>query len=204
MTSYQYENQLYTLGLTKIAGVDEAGRGPLAGPVVAAACILPQALHIHGLTDSKKLSASKREKLYQQLTEDPAVCWAVAMADSQRIDRINILQATLQAMKEAVQALTVMPDAVLVDGNHLPVLSMPSHAIIDGDALSFSIAAASVLAKVTRDRMMDMFHGEWPVYGFNQHKGYGTKQHLSALSTYGLCPIHRRSFAPCKVDKVNS
>lgn len=178
-----------------VAGVDEAGRGPLAGPVVAAAVMLDETRPIHGLADSKKLSAARRDSLYDEIRAH-ALCCSVAMASVEEIDRLNILQATLLAMRRAVEGLRLKPQLVLVDGNRLPVLPVRAEAIVQGDARVPAISAASILAKVTRDRWLDELHVEFPCYGFDQHKGYGTAQHLAALKQHGPCVAHRRSFAP--------
>lgn len=178
-----------------IAGVDEAGRGPLAGPVVAAAVILDELHPIAGLNDSKQLSAAKRERLFDEIRAR-ALCFAVAQASVQEIDALNILQATLLAMRRAVLGLRLAPKLVLVDGNRLPVLPMRCEAIVKGDTMVAAISAASILAKVTRDRWcLDCDHA-YPQYGFAQHKGYGTAQHLAALRQHGACPVHRTTFAP--------
>jgi ribonuclease HII len=182
-----------TDGLT--AGVDEAGRGPLAGPVIAAAVILDELNPIHGLNDSKKLSAKRREALFDEIRAR-ALCFAIAEASVQEIDEINILQATLLAMKRAVEALRLPPKLVLVDGNRLPTLSIRSEAIVQGDALVPAISAASILAKVHRDRLCEAMHQRYPVYGFDQHKGYGTAQHMAALQAHGPADCHRMTFAP--------
>lgn len=178
-----------------MAGVDEAGRGPLAGPVVAAAVILDDFNPIAGLADSKKLTALRREKLYDEIRAK-ALCCSIALASAEEIDTLNILQATMLAMKRAVEGLRLKPAKVLVDGNRLPTLLVLAEAIVKGDALVPSISAASILAKVYRDRWCDEFHQQYPQYGFAGHKGYGTAEHLSALRTHGACPQHRRSFAP--------
>lgn len=178
-----------------IAGVDEAGRGPLAGPVVAAAVILDPARPIAGLADSKALTAARREVLFAQI-QARALCFCIAQANREEIDRLNILQATLLAMQRAVQGLTTTPARVLVDGNRLPVLAIPSEAIVKGDAKVAAISAASILAKVTRDRWCAQLHSRFPQYGFERHKGYGTAEHLAALAEHGACAEHRRSFAP--------
>ena len=182
-----------TDGLT--AGVDEAGRGPLAGPVIAAAVILDELNPIHGLNDSKKLSAKRREALFDEIRAR-ALCFAIAEASVQEIDEINILQATLLAMKRAVEALRLPPKLVLVDGNRLPILSIRSEAIVQGDVLVLAISAASILAKVHRDRLCEAMHQRYPVYGFDQHKGYGTAQHMAALQAHGPADCHRMTFAP--------
>lgn len=178
-----------------MAGVDEAGRGPLMGPVVAAAVILDELNPIKGLADSKKLTALKRERLYDEILAK-ALCHSIALATAEEIDQINILQATMLAMKRAVEGLRLKPNKVLVDGNRLPTLVILSEAIVGGDALVPSISAASILAKVYRDRWCAEFHLEYPQYGFAGHKGYGTAEHLAALREHGACPQHRRSFAP--------
>ena len=178
-----------------LAGVDEAGRGPLAGPVVAAAVILDERQPIAGLADSKVLSARQRERLYDQICER-ALCVSVAQACVEEIDRLNILQATMLAMQRAVQGLRLRPSKVLVDGNRLPVLDVLSQAVVGGDALVQSISAASILAKVHRDRWCGELDQQYPQYGFAAHKGYGTTQHLTALRAHGACPEHRRSFSP--------
>lgn len=178
-----------------VAGVDEAGRGPLAGPVVAAAVILDDAQPIDGVADSKALSAARRERLYDAIRAR-ALCVGVGMASVEEIDRLNILQATLTAMQRAVAALRLRPSLVLVDGNRLPVLPVRAEAVVRGDATVDAIAAASIVAKVTRDRLMDEAHAAYPTYGFDRHRGYGTAQHLAAIRQYGPTPWHRRSFAP--------
>lgn len=180
-----------------VAGVDEAGRGPLAGPVVAAAVILDELQPIEGLNDSKKLTARQRERLYDEIRAK-ALCCSVAEATVDEIDSINILQATMLAMRRAVEGLRLKPAQVLVDGNRLPVLKVPAEAIIKGDATVTSIAAASILAKVHRDRLCLALHERYPHYGFDLHKGYSTADHLAALLTHGACPAHRRSFAPVR------
>ena len=178
-----------------MAGVDEAGRGPLAGPVVAAAVILDVLNPIEGLADSKTLTAPRREKLYDEI-HARALCCSIALATAEEIDRLNILQASLLAMKRAVEGLRLTPHKVLVDGNRLPALVILAEAIVKGDALVPAISAASILAKVYRDRWCAGFHLEYPQYGFAGHKGYGTPEHLAALQAHGACPQHRRSFAP--------
>ena len=182
-----------TVGL--VAGVDEAGRGPLAGPVVAAAVILDDLKPIAGLNDSKKLTEKRREKLYDEILAK-ALCCSIAEASVQEIDSLNILQATLLAMRRAVDGLRLKPVKVLVDGNRLPVLDVRAEAIVQGDALVPAISAASILAKVHRDRMCAELHLQYPQYGFDRHKGYGTAEHLQALSEHGPSPWHRSSFAP--------
>ena len=178
-----------------LAGVDEAGRGPLAGPVVAAAVILNPSKPIKGLNDSKKLSAKRRDALFDEI-QDKALCLCVAQASVQEIDELNILRATLLAMQRAVAGLRLAPAKVLVDGNQLPVLPMLSEAVVGGDALIAEISAASILAKVQRDRWCAEVDLTWPAYGFAKHKGYGTAAHMQALQEHGPCELHRRTFAP--------
>ncbi len=190
---WKYEHACNGEGYQIICGVDEAGRGPLAGPVCAAAVILPADLEIEGLNDSKKLTEKRREALYDIITEK-AVAYGIGFASEQEIDEINILQATFLAMRRAVDQLSVTPDMVLVDGNREPSLDLPVKTIIKGDSLSANIAAASVLAKVTRDRLMVEQDAIYPQYKFAVHKGYGTKAHYAAIAEYGMCPIHRRTF----------
>ena len=193
---FRHEKKLRSLGIARIAGIDEAGRGALAGPVVAAAAILPERFRHRKLNDSKQLSPELRDEIYQNLTTRPDIVWAVGIVDSVEIDRINILRAAHQAMRIAVAGLTISPEHALIDG--LPVIPfpLPQTAIIDGDCLSLSIAAASVIAKVTRDTLMREFCAHFPHYCFSQHKGYGTELHLQKLHEHGPCPIHRRSFEP--------
>ena len=178
-----------------IAGVDEAGRGPLAGPVVAAAVILDDLKPIKGLADSKKLTALKREKLYDEIRAK-ALCCSIAEASVEEIDSLNILQATMLAMRRAVEGLRLKPNKVLVDGNRLPVLDVLAEAIVQGDSKVQAISAASILAKVTRDRWCEHIDRDFPDYGFAKHKGYGTEAHMQALKTHGATPWHRKSFAP--------
>lgn len=189
------ERQLWNAGYLHIAGIDEAGRGPLAGPVVAAACILPAKFNLPGLNDSKKLTESKRERLFQ-LIKEQALGYAVGSAEPAEIDALNILQATKLAMKRAIEGLKIRPHYLLIDALELPNLKMPQKGIIDGDALSASIAAASIVAKVSRDQLMSQLDKLYPEYGFAKNKGYGTREHLIALRRSGVSPIHRRSFAP--------
>lgn len=178
-----------------LAGVDEAGRGPLAGPVVAAAVILDDLKPVKGLADSKKLSAFKREELYHMIRER-SLCFCIAEATVEEIDALNILKATMLAMRRAVQGLRLTPAKVLVDGNRLPTLDVLAEAIVKGDAKIPSVSAASILAKVYRDHWCHQLHSQFPLYGFDRHKGYGTPEHLQALRTHGPTPWHRRSFAP--------
>ena len=191
------DDQLRNSGYSLIAGVDEAGRGPLAGPVFAAAVILPPSNSLPDTMDSKKLSPARREKLYEEILS-VAVAWHASSIENQVIDRINILQATLKAMVEAVKNLSDTPEMILVDGSHTPFIDSHSRALKKGDGISQSIGAASVLAKVLRDRVMTRYHEEYPQYGFARHKGYGTREHLEAIAKHGPCPIHRRSFAGVK------
>ena len=204
-SKFKFERECLARGCSRVAGADEAGRGPLAGPVVAAVvCLsadwiangLPRKLQ--GLNDSKQLTADQRERFFDFLVSSPLVSSAIASVDSDVIDSINILQASLRAMNQAFLQLAPIPDHTLVDGPHIFSTRGPQTPLIDGDARSFSIAAASVLAKVTRDRLMAKFDEEFPGYGFRDHKGYSTPQHLEALSRLGPCGIHRRSFHPCR------
>jgi ribonuclease HII len=190
------EEELRGRGFDVIAGIDEAGRGPLAGPVVAAAVILPAGFHHAILTDSKQLTGRRREQLYEELTGRGDVCWSASVVDHEEIDRLNILRATHEAMRRAVAALKVVPHHVLIDGSPVAPFPLPCTAVVRGDAKSFSIAAASVIAKVTRDRLMAELDAVYPCYAFSRHKGYGTPLHLENLRAHGPCPIHRRSFLP--------
>ena len=180
-----------------VAGVDEAGRGPLAGPVVAAAVILDELQPIAGLGDSKTIAPRRRERLFDEIRAK-ALCVSIAEASVDEIDALNILQATMLAMRRAVEGLRLAPKYVLVDGNRLPPLKMPAEAIVKGDAKVAAISAASILAKVQRDRLCEALHERWPAYGFDGHKGYPTAAHLEALRRHGACPAHRRSFAPVR------
>lgn len=191
----EFEQEARRCGYRRIAGVDEAGRGPLAGPVVAAAVILPVRCRLIGVDDSKQLSVSERDRLYAAIM-DRAVGVGVGSSTAEEIDRINILEATKLAMRRALGELSPAPDYVLIDAVSLTGIAMPVRPIIKGDALSLSIAAASIVAKVTRDRVMAQFHAAYPQYNFLSHKGYGTEEHLARLAEYGLSPIHRRTFAP--------
>ena len=190
---WEIENQHFANGIVTICGVDEAGRGPLAGPVCAAAVILPPNLEIPGLTDSKKLSDKRRRELYPVIMEK-AVAFGIGLASHEEIDEINILQATFLAMERAMAQLNVRPDLALIDGNRQKDFGLPVETVVKGDSLSASIAAASVLAKVTRDDIMVAVAQEYPGYGFEIHKGYGTKAHYEALEKLGASPIHRKSF----------
>ena len=193
MDLWEMEREYHSRGIALVCGIDEAGRGPLAGPVCAAACVLPVGLELPGLNDSKKLSEKKREALYPLIVSG-ALAWAVCMIDEKVIDQVNILQATYLAMRGAVERLGLRPDLCLVDGNRDPGLGLPTQTVVKGDSLCACIAAASVLAKVTRDRYMTKMDGLYPGYGFAVHKGYGTKAHYEALDSLGLSPIHRRTF----------
>ena len=199
-TMWEIEDGFYEKGVKLICGVDEAGRGPLAGPVCAAAVILPEHLEIPGLNDSKKLSDKRRRELLP-IIEEQAIAYGIAFASEQEIDEINILQATFLAMRRALEELAVQPDLVLVDGNRAPNVELPVETVIHGDGLSANIAAASVLAKVTRDDLMVKLAGQYPQYGFEIHKGYGTKAHYQALEACGPCAIHRQSFLKKFYDK---
>ena len=192
---YEYEERLEDLGYKYICGVDEAGRGPLAGPVVVAACILPNNLHIKDLNDSKQLSEKKREELYKIIVEK-AVSYNIVFKDEKIIDEINIYEATKQGMIEAINGLKIKAEHALIDAMPLNELELEHTSIIHGDALSASIAAASILAKVTRDHYMEKMDHKYPNYGFKKHKGYCTKAHVEALEKYGPCEIHRKTFSP--------
>ena len=194
MPDFSYENAARQNGYKYICGVDEAGRGPLAGPVCAAAVILPADVYIEGLNDSKKLSEKKREALYGVITEK-AVAYGVAFGTLEEIEQLNILNATFLAMNRAIDELEVKPDYALIDGNRVPAgISIPCETVVKGDFKSASIAAASILAKVTRDRLLLRYDEEYPQYNFKKHKGYGTKEHYEAIKKYGVCEVHRLSF----------
>ncbi|HYY30706.1 MAG TPA: ribonuclease HII [Chthoniobacterales bacterium] len=193
----RFEKHLWSTGKRLLAGIDEAGRGPLAGPVVAAAAILPPRFSLRGLNDSKQLTETVRETFFEALTAPgKLICYAVGIAQPEEIDRLNILQASILAMQRAVADLAVRPEHLLIDGLPVRAFSSAQTAIVGGDQKSLSIAAASVIAKVTRDRIMKKWHGEYPQYSFDQNKGYGTRAHVASLQIHGPCPIHRRSFAP--------
>lgn len=193
MLDYTIENQLHDEGFELVCGVDEAGRGPLCGPVFAAACILPDGLVLEGLNDSKKLTPKKRDKLFDLICEN-AIAYCIASASVEEIDELNILEADLLAMRRAIQGLAIKADFALIDGNMARGFEIPARAVIGGDAKSPSIAAASILAKVARDRDCITLDEQYPQYGIAKHKGYGTKQHMDALRTYGPSPIHRKQF----------
>ncbi len=190
---YSFEHEAYLKGYTAVCGIDEAGRGPLAGPVYAAAVWLPEGLVIDGLNDSKKLSEKKREALFDVIKEN-AVAYGIGVADEKEIDAINILQATYLAMRRAYDNMQKACDYVLIDGNRMPPMPVPGETVVKGDAKSPSIAAASILAKVSRDRVMLEYARQYPEYHFEKHKGYGTEVHVEALHEFGPCPIHRKTF----------
>lgn len=190
---WQIEKEYFAEGIRLICGVDEAGRGPLAGPVCAAAVILPAELEIPGLDDSKKLSDKRRRELFPVIKEK-AICYGIGLADHNEIDEVNILQATYLAMERAISQLSVQPELALIDGNRAKDFGIPVKTVVRGDSLSASIAAASILAKVTRDDIMLQYAQEYPAYNFDIHKGYGTKAHYEAIAANGICPIHRRTF----------
>ena len=193
MLDYRLEQEMEAAGYAVVCGVDEAGRGPLCGPVVAAACILPTGLVIEGLNDSKKLTEKKREALFDWICEN-ALAYSIAQASVEEIDTLNILEADLLAMRRAIDGLSVKPDCALIDGNVARDFQIPARPVVHGDAISPSIAAASILAKVTRDRLCIELDRDYPQYGIAKHKGYGTKAHMEALRTHGPAPIHRKQF----------
>jgi len=194
----RFDQSFLENGVSVLAGVDEAGRGPLAGPVTAAACIIPHDSEIDGINDSKQLTPQQRNRLFEVLTNNSQVVYGVGIVDVEVIDDINILQATIRAMTQALDVLATKPDLVLVDGMELSYPLLRCKKIIKGDARSLAIAAASIIAKETRDRIMIEYHQRWPEYGFDKHKGYGTVKHREAIHRWGPCPIHRRSFEPVK------
>jgi ribonuclease HII len=196
----EIERTLWVQGIERIAGVDEAGRGPLAGPVVAAAVIFPKEFIIDNVNDSKKCTAKQREELFELIMEQ-AISVGVGIVDHEVIDRINILQATILAMRKSIENMNIQPEYALIDGNSFKHETLRFQNIIGGDARSFTIAAASIVAKVTRDRLMRELDIRFPQYGFARHKGYGTRQHIEAIRTYGLCEIHRRSFHPSALQE---
>ena len=190
----EMDEEIYINGAKYICGIDEAGRGPLAGPVVVASVILPRESMIEGVNDSKKISEKKRERVYEQIIKE-AISYSVGIIDESKIDEINILQATKEGLTESIKELEIVPDIILVDAlRGINTCNIPYKSIIKGDATSYSIAAASIIAKVTRDRLMVKYDEMYPEYGFAKHKGYGTAKHIEAIKEYGLCPIHRRSF----------
>jgi ribonuclease HII len=194
MQESYFEKRAKERGFQAVAGIDEAGRGPLAGPVVASACIFEEGVVVEGVDDSKKLTPFQRYRLYEQMIQHSGIAFGLGIVEAIRIDQINILQATFEAMLIAIAALSKKPDYLLVDGSQLPPTHIPAEAVVKGDGLCPIIAAASILAKETRDRIMVDLHKKWPQYGFNQHKGYATKEHLTAISLHGPCPVHRMSF----------
>ena len=190
----EIDEEIYNNGAKYICGIDEAGRGPLAGPVVVASVIMPRDSMIEGVNDSKKISEKKRERVYEQIIKE-AISYSVGIIDESKIDEINILQATKEGLTESIKELKVVPDIILVDAlRGINTCNIPYKSIIKGDATSYSIAAASIIAKVTRDRLMVKYDEMYPEYGFAKHKGYGTAKHIEAIKEYGICPIHRRSF----------
>jgi ribonuclease HII len=200
-----FEERARSQGYQRIAGIDEAGRGPLAGPVVAAACMIPDNCYLPGINDSKKLTEQERERLYQMIRENPEILSGVGIVEAVIIDQINILQATFQAMAAAILQLQQRPDYILFDGNQFSKsmhLEFVCEGIVKGDSLSLSVMAAGILAKVTRDRIMHEHHKTWPGYGFDEHKGYGTEKHMKNLKELGPCPIHRMSYEPVKLAVV--
>lgn len=189
-----YEEEIHKKGIKYIAGIDEAGRGPLAGPVVVGAVIMKAESFIEGINDSKKISENRRESLYEKITEE-AISWATGIVNENRIDEINILNATKEALTEAISKLSIKPELILVDAlDKIDTLDIPYISVIKGDAKMYSISAASIIAKVTRDRIMKTYDALYPEYGFAGHKGYGTAKHIEAIKEHGLCPIHRKSF----------
>lgn len=193
----QLERTLWEQGLQLVAGCDEAGVGPLAGPVVAAVVIIPRQTQLEGVDDSKKLTPLQRERLARRL-EEHALGVGVGVVEAEEVDRLNVLRASLEAMRRAVTSLPLQPEHLLVDARTVPGIDIPQTPIVDGDAKSYAIAAASIVAKVERDRIMQEWHHHYPEYGFDRNKGYGTPEHLRALARYGPCPLHRRSFAPVR------
>jgi ribonuclease HII len=196
--TFLFENQAYELGYKTIVGLDEAGRGPLAGPVVAAACYIKPGVVIKGINDSKQLDPSKRREIYEVLIHHPSVMYAIGVVDASVIDSTNILQATMQAMLIAISNLSIKADYLLIDGNCFPKTSIPGLTLIKGDERSFSIAAASIIAKERRDDIMNEYHKKWPTHGFDFNKGYATREHILAVKTYGITPVHRLTFEPIK------
>lgn len=196
--TFVFEDQAYELGYQHVVGVDEAGRGPLAGPVVAVACHIARDAYLVGVQDSKRLNSYDRRVIYQKLIKDPKVVFGVGVVDASSIDKTNILQAAMQAMLLAVGNLTVVADYLLIDGNYFPKTHLPGLALIKGDSRSMSVAAASILAKEIRDDMMQEYHKQWPSHGFEFHKGYATREHILAVKMHGVTPIHRRSFEPIR------
>lgn len=197
----QIDKEFFDMGMEYVCGIDEAGRGPLAGPVVVACVIMPEDSMIEGVNDSKKITEKRREKIYEEII-DQAICYGIGISDQEEIDDINILQATKKALKQALASMDIKPNVILVDAlKGIDTLGIPYRSIIKGDANSYSIAAASIIAKVTRDRIMREWDKIYPEYGFLGHKGYGTAKHIQAIKEYGLCPIHRRSFTKNFISK---
>lgn len=196
--TFLFENQAYDLGYQFVVGIDEAGRGPLAGPVVAAACYVPFDIQIRGIKDSKQLEAHDRRKIYEQIINHPQIVYAVGVVDAATIDNTNILQATMQAMLIAISKLPKSPDYLLIDGNTFPKTTLPGLALVKGDERSISIAAASIIAKEKRDEIMLEYHKKWPSHGFDFNKGYATREHILAVKTHGITPVHRLSFEPIR------
>ncbi|MEM9016265.1 MAG: ribonuclease HII [Verrucomicrobiota bacterium] len=203
MPDLTHEANLWKEGYGIVAGIDEAGRGPLAGPVSAAAVILPERYQNAVLNDSKQLTENVRERLYAEITGDTDICWSSAMVEPVEIDKINILRATWKAMRLAFESMEQQPDIALIDGKPIKDFPAPHRALVKGDSLSLSIAAASIIAKVERDRLMVEYAERYPEYGFERHKGYGTAQHRKALQKHGPCPIHRLSFAPVAQSELD-
>lgn len=193
-----FEDQAYSLGYEVVVGLDEAGRGPLAGPVVAAACYVPKGISVSGVLDSKQLDPERRQEFFSFIKNHPDIIYATGVIEAPVIDSINILQASMQAMLLAVQNLPADADYLLIDGNHFPKTSLPGLALIRGDERSLSVALASIIAKETRDAIMMEHHKKWPLYGFDSHKGYATREHILAIKAYGITPIHRKSFEPIR------
>ena len=199
---HEIDNEFYDMKMKYVCGIDEAGRGPLAGPVVVASVIMPKGSMIEGVNDSKKISESKREKLYDEILKE-AISYGIGIVYQEEIDDINILQATKKALTEAVRTMDVQPNVILVDAlTGIDTLGIPYKSIIKGDAKSYSIASASIIAKVTRDRIMREWDKVYPEYGFAGHKGYGTAKHIQAIKQYGLCPIHRKTFCKNFVNNI--
>ncbi len=194
----RFEREVNGKGFKAIAGIDEAGRGPLAGPVVAASCIIPEGLFLPGINDSKILSPKERARLFREIIGNTSISYGIGIVEHYDIDEFNIYRATIMAMNESIKNNPGSPDYLLIDGLPLPGFSLPNTAIVKGDSKSISIAGASVIAKETRDALMIQYHDSWPEYGFNAHKGYGTAFHIEAIKKYGPCPIHRKSFEPVK------
>jgi ribonuclease HII len=196
--TFVFERQAYELGYQTVVGVDEAGRGPLAGPVVAVACYISPNASLNRVQDSKMLEHEERREIYEELIKNPKVTFALGVVESSVIDKTNILQATMQAMLLAVRNLCVLADYLIIDGNYFPRTPLPGLALVRGDCRSVSVAAASIIAKETRDDMMKEYHKQWPLHGFEFHKGYATKEHILAVKMHGVTPIHRLSFEPIR------